>query len=83
MIEQLIDKGLNLQENITVEEVQHYLKELEMVDKGRHLEDDLEEFIRSKSSYKIIDGALLLVTFYQIVVNACSASHHIYAYIAT
>ena len=48
MIKQLTSKGLKLQENVTVEEVQYYLKILEMEDAANCLKENLERFIKCK-----------------------------------
>ena len=54
VIQQLKDKGLSLQKDVTIEEVQYYFKELEMVDKAKHLKEDLEDFIKSKKVWSHI-----------------------------
>ena len=48
VIKQLTNKGLKLQENVTVEEVQYYLKILEMEDAANSLKENLERFIKCK-----------------------------------
>ena len=49
VIEQLMNKGLKLEGNVTIEEVQYYLKLLEMVDEASSLKENLDSFIKSKN----------------------------------
>ena len=43
-----MNEGLKLEGNVTIEEVQYYLKLLEMVDKASNLKENLDCFIKSK-----------------------------------
>ena len=52
VMEQLEIKGLKLHDNVTIEEVQYYLKQIKKADKAMQLKEDLENFIKSKSRYK-------------------------------
>ena len=48
LMERLMSQGLKLEGNVTIEEVQYYLKVLEMVDEANNLKENLESFIRCK-----------------------------------
>ena len=49
VMKQLMNKGLKLQENVTIEEVQYYLKVLKMEDEANCLKENLETFIKCKN----------------------------------
>ena len=48
LLEQLMNEGLKLAGNVTIEEVQYYLVALEMVDEANNLKEELATFIKSK-----------------------------------
>ena len=69
VMEQLISKGLRLHDNVTIEEVQYYLRMIKKVDEAMKLKEDLENFMKSKSRYMGAEVKIGISLFIPITVT--------------
>ena len=68
VIEQLMNEGLKLQGKVTIEEVKYYLKVLGMEDEASYLKENLEKFIKCKTS-QVVPSIWLLTAYSLLSIN--------------